>query len=96
MVRHPLLGDDPRTVMAAIDLMPPLVSLGKIKQWQPLPLTIKQARRFVPRDQRSLPRSNEAETSALMRTVETGAPPFPNPWSRLKAFRMATIPAWKP
>ena len=50
----PLLLDEPRAVMAAMDLTPPLVSLGKAMGWRPLPLTIKQARRFVPRDRRSV------------------------------------------
>ncbi len=48
-VGQPLL-DEPRAVMAAIALNPPLVALGKAKGWQPLPLTVKQARRFLPRD----------------------------------------------
>ena len=51
---NPLLLDEPRAVMAAMDLTPPLVSLGKAMGWRPLPLTIKQARRFVPRDRRSV------------------------------------------
>ena len=62
---HPPLLDEPRAVMAAMELTPPLVSLGKAQGWQPLPLTIKQARRFVPRDRRSSARSVEAETSTL-------------------------------
>jgi energy-coupling factor transport system ATP-binding protein len=61
------LLDTPRAVMATIDLTPPLVTLGKAMQWQPLPLTIKQARRFVPRDRRSVARSAAAETSTLAR-----------------------------
>jgi energy-coupling factor transport system ATP-binding protein len=66
--------DEPRPVMEAMTLTPPLVSLAKAKGWRPLPLTIKQARRFVPRDRRSLARSAEAETSTLARTPE--APPI--------------------
>jgi energy-coupling factor transport system ATP-binding protein len=61
------LLDEPRAVMAAIGINPPLVALGKAKGWQPLPLTVKQARRFVPRDQRSLAveRSAAAESATL-------------------------------
>ncbi|HSN74320.1 MAG TPA: energy-coupling factor transporter ATPase [Anaerolineae bacterium] len=61
------LLDEPRAVMAAIALNPPLVALGKAKGWQPLPLTVKQARRFVPSDQRSLAveRSAAAESATL-------------------------------
>jgi energy-coupling factor transport system ATP-binding protein len=61
------LLDEPRAVMAAIDINPPLAALGKARGWQPLPLTVKQARRFVPRDQRSLAveRSVAAESATL-------------------------------
>jgi energy-coupling factor transport system ATP-binding protein len=61
------LLDEPRAVMAAIGINPPLVALGKAKGWQPLPLTVKQARRFVPLDQRSLAveRSAAAESATL-------------------------------
>jgi energy-coupling factor transport system ATP-binding protein len=61
------LLDEPRAVMAAIDINPPLAALGKARGWQPLPLTVKQARRFVPRDQRSLAveRSAAAESATL-------------------------------
>ena len=71
---NPLLLDEPRAVMAAMDLTPPLVSLGKAMGWRPLPLTIKQARRFVPRDRRSVARSVQAETSTLARSAETSTP----------------------
>jgi energy-coupling factor transporter ATP-binding protein EcfA2 len=39
----PLLGE-PRHVLAQIDFTPPLVTLGKALGWQPLPLTLKEAR----------------------------------------------------
>ena len=41
----PLL-DEPRAVLAQIDLAPPLVRLGKALGWQPLPLTIKEGLRY--------------------------------------------------
>jgi energy-coupling factor transport system ATP-binding protein len=61
------LLDEPRVVMAAIDLNPPLAALGKAKGWQPLPLTVKQARRFLPRGDGSLAveRSAAAESATL-------------------------------
>lgn len=61
------LLDEPRAVMAAISINPPLVALGKAKGWQPLPLTVKQARRYLPREQRSLgvERSAAAESATL-------------------------------
>ncbi len=44
----PILGD-PEEVLAQVDLTPPLVTLGKALGWQPLPLTIKEGRRFARR-----------------------------------------------
>ncbi|HEY4689375.1 MAG TPA: energy-coupling factor transporter ATPase [Anaerolineae bacterium] len=43
----PLVGS-PRDVLAQIDLMPPVATLGKALNWNPLPLTVKEGRRFVP------------------------------------------------
>jgi energy-coupling factor transport system ATP-binding protein len=43
----PLIGDT-RPVLAQADLVPPLVQLGQKLNWQPVPLTIKEGRRFVP------------------------------------------------
>jgi len=60
----PLIGR-PREVMTQIELAPPLINLAKELGWRPLPLTIKEGRRFarevelpsppdqLPRDQRS-------------------------------------------
>ena len=42
----PLVGD-PREVMESVSLTPPLVTLGKALGWKPLPLTIKEGRRFA-------------------------------------------------
>jgi energy-coupling factor transporter ATP-binding protein EcfA2 len=48
----PLLGP-PRDVLAQMDLVPPLVALAKALGWQPLPLTVKEARGFLaPADSR--------------------------------------------
>jgi len=44
----PLVGD-PRGVMESVALTPPLVTLGKALGWKPLPLTIKEGRRFASR-----------------------------------------------
>jgi len=44
----PLVGD-PRQVMESVTFTPPLVTLGKALGWRPLPLTIKEARRFASR-----------------------------------------------
>jgi len=37
----------PREVMAHAELAPPLVALGRALGWEPLPLTIKEGRRFI-------------------------------------------------
>lgn len=37
----------PRVVLPKVDLTPPLVTVGKKLNWQPLPLTIKEGRRFA-------------------------------------------------
>jgi energy-coupling factor transport system ATP-binding protein len=42
----PFIGD-PREVMESVALTPPLVTLGKALGWKPLPLTIKEGRRFA-------------------------------------------------
>lgn len=39
--------DEPRAVLAQLPLVPPLVELGRELGWQPLPLTIKEARPFA-------------------------------------------------
>jgi energy-coupling factor transport system ATP-binding protein len=51
MIYLPGLGqpprvDDPRTVVAELPLVPPLIELGRRLGWQPLPLTIKEGRTF--------------------------------------------------
>lgn len=42
----PLVGD-PRQVLAQAELAPPLVQLGRVLGWQPVPLTIKEGRPFA-------------------------------------------------
>lgn len=42
-----LLQGPPQEILAQIDLAPPLAQLGKALGWHPLPLTIKEARRFA-------------------------------------------------
>ena len=46
---------EPREVLAEIPLAPPLAQVGKLLGWSPLPLSIKEARRFSSRWQPSLP-----------------------------------------
>ncbi|MGH2592395.1 MAG: ABC transporter ATP-binding protein [Anaerolineae bacterium] len=42
----PIVGS-PREVMAQIELAPPVTKLGRALRWEPLPLTVKEGRRFV-------------------------------------------------
>ncbi len=44
---QPPILDEPRAVMAALPLVPPLIELGRKLDWQPLPLTIKEGRVFA-------------------------------------------------
>lgn len=41
-----LLCGEPRLILPQITLSPPLVTLGKALKWEPLPLTIKDGKRF--------------------------------------------------
>jgi len=43
----PPLLDEPRAVLRQVDLVPPLIALAKALDWSPLPLTIKEGRRFA-------------------------------------------------
>lgn len=41
-----ILAGPPRQVLPQLDLAPPLVTLGRALNWEPLPLTIKEGQRF--------------------------------------------------
>lgn len=45
---QPPLTGNPRQVLGRAELAPPLVKLGQKLGWQPLPLTIKEGRKFTP------------------------------------------------
>lgn len=61
----PVLFDEPRQVLAQIELGPPLVRLGKALAWKPMPLTIKDGLRFSRAHLAKLPRP--VHTSSLTR-----------------------------
>ncbi|HLF27277.1 MAG TPA: energy-coupling factor transporter ATPase [Anaerolineae bacterium] len=44
---EPPLAGSPREILAQIALTPPVTTLGKALKWEPLPLTVKEARRQV-------------------------------------------------
>jgi energy-coupling factor transporter ATP-binding protein EcfA2 len=60
----------PREVLAEVDLVPPLVELGRRLGWSPLPLTIKEARRFIAA-------SRDASRPAEAPTLAYGSPDSP-------------------
>ncbi|HET9492839.1 MAG TPA: ATP-binding cassette domain-containing protein [Chloroflexia bacterium] len=61
--KPPLIGD-PREVLSRAPLAPPVVQVGKLLGWEPLPLTIKEARRFA--------------SGITMREPAAVTPPSPN------------------
>jgi energy-coupling factor transporter ATP-binding protein EcfA2 len=46
---QPPILDEPRAVLRQVELTPPLITLAKALDWSPLPLTIKEGRRFARR-----------------------------------------------
>ncbi len=60
----PMLGE-PRDILGEIDLVPPLVRLGKELGWRPLPLTIKEGLRF---SRRSAGEANKTDSKTNGRT----------------------------
>ena len=46
---EPTLTGPPRRTLRRIDLTPPLVTLGKVLGWEPLPLTVEEGRMFAER-----------------------------------------------
>jgi energy-coupling factor transport system ATP-binding protein len=58
----PPVLDDPRVVAGQLPLVPPLIELGRMLGWQPLPLTIKEGRVFARRVSGQLLGHGDAET----------------------------------
>jgi energy-coupling factor transport system ATP-binding protein len=69
----PVVGP-PREVLVQVDLVPPLVALGKARGWSPLPLTIKQARPFARAEH---PHKEVASTAAAASSHLAGMPAQP-------------------
>ncbi len=76
--QSPIVGD-PRTVLSQVGLTPPLVTLAKALGWSPLPLTIKEARRFVKQrepgelvsgDRAPVPVSTAAQSASVISVEE--------------------------
>ena len=69
----PVLIDEPRQVLAQIELGPPLVRLGKALAWKPMPLTIKDGLRF-----------SRAHLAQRSRPVTTPSPVAPRQVTRAR------------
>ncbi len=82
-VGTPPLLDDPAAVLAQIPLTPPLITLAKSLGWQPLPLTIKEGRRFVRM-------ANGEWRMAEESTPSNPQSPIPNPAIRHSPFAILT------
>ncbi|MFN2219662.1 MAG: ABC transporter ATP-binding protein [Anaerolineae bacterium] len=57
--QRPILGE-PRQVLSQVELTPPLITLAKALDWSPIPLTIKEGRRFARKAARHRPDGNKA------------------------------------
>jgi len=78
----PIVGS-PREVMARIELTPPVTKLGKALRWEPLPLTVKEGRRFVSRSASHLP----PPTSNLQPHGGASQSPISNPTGALRSLQ---------
>ncbi len=71
--------DEPREVLKQVKLTPPLVTLAKELEWEPLPLTIKEGRRKVRREMGQIPAVDTAPPKAT-ETPRTAAIEVDNLW----------------
>ena len=70
--RPGLVSGPPRAVLAHIPLRPPLAVLGLALGWQPLPLSVEEARPFIYNLDFTPPATEVATTIALPRGADTG------------------------
>ncbi|MGI5279421.1 ABC transporter ATP-binding protein [Streptomyces rochei] len=92
---RPLLGP-PAEVMAVSPVYPPVVDLGRLAGWSPLPLTVRDARRRAAplRDRlagREIP--DRTPPAAALPAPPALRPPAERWWRREKRARTATAPA---
>ncbi|WP_192340973.1 ABC transporter ATP-binding protein [Streptomyces sp. VITNK9] len=92
---RPLLGP-PAEVMAVSPVYPPVVDLGRLAGWSPLPLTVRDARRRAAplRDRlagREIP--DRTPPAAALPAPPALRPPAERWWRRGKRARTATAPA---
>ncbi len=67
----------PRTALAAIPFAPPVVALGKTLGWSPLPLSVREARRFVGSPPQPSPKNGEGVTAPSPKNGEGVTAPSP-------------------
>jgi len=72
--QRPVLGE-PRQVLSQVELTPPLITLAKALDWSPIPLTIKEGRRFARKAARHRPDGNKATEATLPSQRRNGQPP---------------------
>jgi len=65
-----VLSGSPRQVLHQIDMTPPLATLGKTLGWEPLPLTIKEGRRFAAQLPTSKSQGPQPETQNPLLQIE--------------------------
>ncbi|MEU4089701.1 ABC transporter ATP-binding protein [Streptomyces aureus] len=85
---EPLTLGTPSEIMAVSPVCPPVVELGRLAGWSPLPLTVRDARRRAPTLRDRLPAAPPVSPSPLPPAPESpSAPPAPlpprSPFSRL-------------
>jgi energy-coupling factor transporter ATP-binding protein EcfA2 len=66
----PSILDEPRVVLGQVELTPPLIALAKALGWSPLPLTIKEGRRFAGQ----VPASRESGTGHAVLASDAQVP----------------------
>ncbi|AZM53000.1 cobalt ABC transporter ATP-binding protein [Streptomyces sp. WAC 01529] len=74
----PVLGD-PAELMARSPVCPPVVALGRIAGWSPLPLTVRDARRRAGALRERLAGTEPRQEEAAVRPVERPASRWPRP-----------------
>jgi energy-coupling factor transporter ATP-binding protein EcfA2 len=74
----------PREVLAHVETAPPLVQLGRALGWTPLPLTIKEGRRFAASTQYAVRSSQFADE----RSAEAAHPPTRSPAPTISVERV--------
>ncbi|MFF0226639.1 ATP-binding cassette domain-containing protein [Streptomyces sp. NPDC004629] len=91
----PVLGA-PAEVMAVSPVFPPVVDLGRLAGWSPLPLTVREARRWAGRLRLRL--ADVAVPPPVTGRLSTAAPSGPSAaprrWPRLMRRRSTAAPSW--